>query len=38
MQEGLNSDRGQAVARNYGHFASGGVTVLCCEPSETVGV
>ena len=28
MQEGLNSEAGQAMARDYGNFASGGVTVL----------
>jgi len=28
MQEGLNSDAGQAMARDYPAFASGGVTVL----------
>lgn len=31
MQEGLNSEEGQAVARDMGHFASGGVTVLFCQ-------
>jgi len=31
MQEGLNSDDGQAMARDYSHFASGGVTILFCE-------
>ena len=33
MQEGLNSDGGQAMARDYSHFASGGVTILFCESS-----
>jgi uncharacterized protein (TIGR02118 family) len=28
MQEGLNSEQGQAMARDMGNFASGGVTVL----------
>ena len=28
MQEGLNSEQGQAMARDFGMFASGGVTVL----------
>jgi uncharacterized protein (TIGR02118 family) len=28
MEEGLNSEAGQAMARDYGNFASGGVTVL----------
>ena len=31
MQEGLNSDGGQEMARDYSHFASGGVTILFCE-------
>jgi uncharacterized protein (TIGR02118 family) len=31
MQEGLNSDPGQAMARDYPAFASGGVTVLFCQ-------
>ena len=31
MQEGLNSEEGQAVARDMGLFASGGVTVLFCQ-------
>ncbi len=28
MQQGLNSEEGQAMARDYPAFASGGVTVL----------
>ena len=28
MQEGLNSEAGQAMARDFGQFASGGVTVV----------
>ncbi len=28
MQQGLNSEAGQAMARDYPEFASGGVTVL----------
>jgi uncharacterized protein (TIGR02118 family) len=28
MQAGLNSEAGQAMARDYGNFASGGATVL----------
>ena len=28
MQEGLNSEAGQTMARDYGDFATGGVTVL----------
>ena len=31
MQQGLNSDAGQAMARDYPAFASGGVTVLFCQ-------
>ncbi len=31
MQEGLNSDAGQALARDYPEFASGGATVLFCQ-------
>ena len=31
MQEGLNSEAGQAMARDYGNFASGGATVLFSE-------
>lgn len=30
MQEGLNSDHGQAMARDFANFASGGVTILLC--------
>ena len=30
MQEGLNSESGQVMARDFGGFASGGVTVLVC--------
>ncbi len=30
MQEGLNSDQGQAMARDLPNFASGGVTILLC--------
>lgn len=30
MQEGLNSDQGQAMARDLANFASGGVTILLC--------
>jgi uncharacterized protein (TIGR02118 family) len=37
MQEGLNSDSGQAMARDYSHFASGGVTILFCESPGTAG-
>ncbi len=31
MQEGLNSEEGQAMARDLGCFASGGATVLFCQ-------
>jgi uncharacterized protein (TIGR02118 family) len=37
MQEGLNSDSGQAMARDYSHFASGGVTILFCESPGPAG-
>ncbi len=37
MQEGLNSDGGQAMARDYSHFASGGVTILFCESPGPAG-
>ena len=30
MQEGLNSEPGQAMARDFANFASGGVTFLLC--------
>ena len=30
MQDGLNSEAGQTMARDYANFASGGVTVLPC--------
>ncbi len=30
MQEGLNSDEGQTMARDLANFASGGVTILLC--------
>ena len=30
MQEGLNSDQGQTMARDLANFASGGVTILLC--------
>ncbi|MGD2217690.1 MAG: EthD family reductase [Gemmatimonadales bacterium] len=38
MHEGLNSEVGQAMARDFSGFASGGVTILLCEShSEPVG-
>lgn len=33
MQEGLNSNAGQSMARDFQAFASGGVTVLFCRPT-----
>lgn len=30
MYKGLNSDQGQAMARDLANFASGGVTILLC--------
>ena len=30
MQDGLNSDQGQTMARDLANFASGGVTILLC--------
>jgi len=34
MRQGLNSDAGQRMARDFGDFASGGVAVLLCNASE----
>ena len=34
MQDGLNSDRGQAMAHDYSHFASGGVKILFCHSTK----
>ncbi len=31
MQSSLNSEPGQAMARNYSKFATGGTTVLLCQ-------
>ena len=31
MQSSLNSEAGQAMARNYSNFATGGATVLFCQ-------
>ncbi len=31
MHEGLNSEVGQEMARDFGSFASGGVTILLCQ-------
>jgi len=31
MQNGLNSESGQIMARDFSNFASGGVTVLPCQ-------
>ena len=33
MRQGLNSDAGQRMARDFGDFASGGVAVLLCNAS-----
>lgn len=30
LQDGLNSEVGQTMARDYANFASGGVTILFC--------
>ena len=38
MQEGLNSESGQAMAHDFGGFASGGVSVLLCQSAiEPIG-
>lgn len=38
MREGLNSEVGQSMARDFSSFASGGVTILLCQShSEPVG-
>ena len=34
MAEGLNSEAGQKMARDYSRFATGGVTVLICRGSS----
>jgi len=34
MQEGLNSESGQKMARDFARFASGGATVLICHSSS----
>lgn len=34
MQNGLNSESGQIMARDFGNFASGGVTVLPCRTQD----
>ncbi len=33
LQEGLNSEVGQKMARDFNSFASGGVTILFCVPA-----
>ena len=33
MRQGLNSDAGQRMARDFGGFASGGVAVVLCNAS-----
>jgi uncharacterized protein (TIGR02118 family) len=37
MQSCLNSEQGQRMARDFGRFASGGVTVLFCHSREQNG-
>ncbi len=34
MQEGLNSEAGQKMARDFARFASGGATILFCHSSS----
>ena len=36
MQEALNSTAGQEMARDFGRFASGGVTILFGRTSSTI--
>ena len=36
MQRALNSEAGQAMARDFTNFASGGVSVLLCRPDDAV--
>jgi uncharacterized protein (TIGR02118 family) len=36
MQQALNSAAGQAMARDFTNFASGGVSVLLCRSEEAV--
>lgn len=38
MQDGLNSEAGQMMARDFGAFATGGVTILLCRwDGEAIG-
>jgi uncharacterized protein (TIGR02118 family) len=34
LQDGLNSEAGQAMAQDFTNFASGGVTILLCTSSD----
>jgi len=36
MRDGLNSELSQAMARDFGNFASGGVTVLFCQSDRRI--
>ena len=36
MREGLNSESGQKMARDFASFASGGATILFCHSSSEV--
>ena len=36
MQRALNSAAGQAMARDFSNFASGGVTILLCRSEEVM--
>jgi uncharacterized protein (TIGR02118 family) len=36
MQSSLNSEPGQAMARNYSKFATGGTTVLFCQSHSII--
>jgi hypothetical protein len=35
MRNGLNSELGQTMAKDFSNFASGGVTVLLCHSQAT---
>jgi uncharacterized protein (TIGR02118 family) len=37
MRNGLNSESGKTMARDFSNFASGGVTVLLCNSSAPAG-
>ena len=36
MQDSLNSEPGQAMARNYSKFSTGGTTVLFCQSNSMI--